>query len=165
MAGIVPVGAFRAGSNSLEVFAIEGTARRRLAPLEAQRPNAYRLVEKDGTTAIVGGGRTFMVEDGRLQGYVDRFEIDDQGARLSGWAVDTDGPRPAERLVVFDDGRLVAQATPTLARPDIVQRFGSDAVAKSGFELRGSATGAKVEDLRVFALSSDRATELPRYQR
>jgi hypothetical protein len=160
----VPVSAFRAGSNSLEVYAVAGRgAQRRLTALATERPSAYRLREADAETTIEGDGRTYQVEKGRLQGYVDMPALDDQGFQLRGWAVDPDGPLPAERIVVFLDGRVVAQGRPTLGRPDIVENFGSDAVAKCGFELRGGAPGADLDDLRVFALGKDGASELPRY--
>jgi hypothetical protein len=51
-----------------------------------------------------------------------------------------------------------------VVRPDIVDRFGSPAVERSGYELRGGAGGAELEDLRVFAVAGDSATELPRYE-
>jgi Sulfatase len=162
LAGIVPVSAFRAGSNSLAIYAVQGTgAQRRLAPLETARPTGYRLVGD----AIEGGGQTYPVEEGNLQGFVDRPALDDQGALLAGWAVDPDGPVAAERILVFFRGRLVAQGRPSQARPDIVDNFNSDAVLKSGFELRAAAPGAELDDLRVFALSENGASELPRFNR
>lgn len=165
LAAVVPASAFRSGANSLEIFAIEGEGSgRRLAALETERPEAYRLVEEDGETTIEGGGRTFRVEDDRLEGYVDKFELDDQGVRMSGWAVDPEGRRPAERVLVFAGERLVAQARPTVVRPDIVERFNSAKVERSGFELRGGAQGAGLDDLRVFAVAGDSASELPRYE-
>jgi hypothetical protein len=164
LAAIVPVSAFRAGANSLEIFAVAGRgAQRRLTSLATERPSEYRLREADGKTTVEGDGRTYEVEKGRLQGYVDQPQLDDQGFQLRGWAVDPDGPLPAERIVVFLDGRVVAQGQPTLQRPDIVENFGSDAVAKCGFELRGGAPGADLDDLRVVALGKDGASELPRY--
>ena len=83
---------------------------------------------------------------------------------MSGWAVDPDGRRPAERVLVFAGDRLVAQARPTVVRPDIVERFDSAKVERSGFELRGGAQGAGLDDLRVFAVAGDSASELPRYE-
>jgi hypothetical protein len=165
LAGIVPARLFRAGSNALEIFAIEASGGApQLASLATERPETYRLVEKDGQTAIEGAGRAVPVEEGRLQGFVDKFEIDDQGARLAGWAVEPGGPVPAERVLVFAGTRLVAQGRPTLVRPDIVERYSSPAVSRSGFELRGSAGGAAIGDLRVFAIGDGAATELPRYE-
>jgi hypothetical protein len=162
LAGIVPVSAFRAGSNSLAIYAVQGTGgQRRLAPLETARPTGYRLAGD----AIEGGGRTYPIEEGGLQGFVDRPAIDDQGALLAGWAVDPDGPVPAERILVFFRGRLVAQGRPSQSRPDIVENFNTQAVLKSGFELRAAAPGAGIDDLRVFALSKDEASELPRFER
>jgi hypothetical protein len=160
LAAVVPAAAFRAGANALEIFAIEDGGR--LAALETERPEAFRLV--DGGDAIEGAGRTFEVDDDRLEGYVDKFELDDQGVRMGGWAVDVEGRKPAERVLVFAGERLVAQARPTIVRPDIVNRFDTPAVEQSGYELRGGAGGAGLDDLRVFAVGGGFATELPRYE-
>jgi hypothetical protein len=166
IAGFVPPSSFRSGSNSLDVFAVAGPAgSRHLARIATQRPDAYRLVQDGEGVRIVGGTQTARVQPGALEGYVDVLEKDDQGVRLGGWAVDLQGRRPAERVVVFDGTRLVAQGRLTTERPDIVQRYGSDRVARSGYEVRGSAKGAELDHLRVFALSGDRATELPHFKR
>jgi hypothetical protein len=161
VAAIVPPSAFRAGSNSLDVFAIEGAGRaRRLAPLGAVRPERYRLVENDGETVIEGAGRRVTVEKGALDGFVDSHGVDDQGARMSGWAVDPEGPEPVDRVLLFDGDRLVAQARPAVARPDIVERYNAPELKLSGFELRGSTPGADQSDLHVFAIHGDKASEL-----
>jgi len=141
----------------------EGSARR-LVPLATERPESYRLVEDGGDLRIEGAGRAISVEKGSVEGYVDSFQPDDQGARIGGWAVATEGHLPAQRILVFADGRLVGQGAPTLQRPDIRGDLGEQA-AKSGFDLRAGAPGAEAADFRVFAVRGDDASELPRYER
>ena len=85
-----------------------------------------------------------------VDGFVDTFLPDDQGARLGGWAV-IENKKPADRLLAFVGGRLVAQGTPLLDRPDIASDLGETA-RKSGFTLRAGVTGAKEDDFRVFAV-------------
>jgi hypothetical protein len=164
MAAVVPVSAFRPGANSVDVFAVDGSgSARRLASLATERPSVYRLAERDGRTTIEAKGRELQVRPGKLQGYVDSLVVDDQGARLGGWAVDPAAHRAAERILVFSDGRLVAQGEPTVVRPDIGKTFGP-AAARSGFDVRWASRGAKAHDLRAFAVLGDTATELPRWK-
>jgi hypothetical protein len=109
------------------------------------------------------GARTYAVEDGEIHGYVDGDARDDQSARLRGWAVDPAGPKPADQILAFVDGHLVGRGEPTEDRPDIVEEFETSAVLKCGFELRAGVPAGDIDDVRVFALSGDGATELPRY--
>jgi hypothetical protein len=163
MAALVPARSFRAGANSVEVFVVEGEdADRRLAPLETERPESYRLVDQNGETTIEGAGRRIAVEQGRVEGFVDSVLPDDQGVRLGGWAVGGEGPNPAELLLVFVDGKLVGQGKPTMVRPDIRDRFG-DQAERSGFQLRVGVPAGAADQVRVYAVSGDSAGELPRY--
>ncbi len=160
MAAIVPASSFKAGRNSIQVYAVRGQGdARRLAPLAVERPDSYRLA---GDT-LTGGGHTYKLEKGRIKGFVDDGTGDDQGARLSGWAVDSQGPVPAERVLAFLNGDLIAQARPSRDRPDIVSNLKTDAVLRSGFELRAAIPASELDDLRVFAISKGAASELGRF--
>jgi hypothetical protein len=160
-AAMVPPDALTGGPNSLEVLAITGTgARRRLAPLDLGRPVDYRLSEHDGVTTIVGAGREAKVTPGRIDGFVELSELNEQGIRILGWAVDPSGPAPAERIVVFHRGKLVTQGRPTLVREDVAKRYG-DSALHSGFQVRGRSEGVSLDDVRVFAVTGDAATQLP----
>ncbi|MEA2419855.1 MAG: hypothetical protein QOE60_2061 [Thermoleophilaceae bacterium] len=163
LAAIVPASSFQAGPNAVRVFAVQGEgSARRLAPIATQGPGNHRLVERDGATTIQAGGQEIAVQDGAIDGFVDSFEPDDLGTRLGGWAVDVDVRRPAERILVFAGGRLVAQAGPTVDRGDIAAKFGPGA-SRSGFEVRAPVRDADSADFRVFAIRGDRASELRRY--
>jgi hypothetical protein len=160
-AAMVPPDSLTAGHNSLDVLAIAGTgAQRRLAPLDLGRPVAYRLNEKGGVTTIVGAGRTAKVSPGRIDGFVELSELNEQGVRILGWAVDPSGPAPAEQIVVFHRGKLITEGRPTLVREDVAERYGESAL-RSGFQVRGRSEGVSLDDVRVFAVSGDAATELP----
>jgi hypothetical protein len=161
LSAMVPPDAFREGNNTIDVFAIDGTARSpELVRLDVERPAGYRLVERDGGLAIVGGGSEARVEPGRGNGYVEELKVDDQVLQVSGWAVDPEGKLPVERVLVFDGTRLIAQAAPTEARADIAGKYGADTATKSGFRLTTSATGVELSDIRIMGISRDRALEL-----
>jgi hypothetical protein len=158
---LVPPDAFRPGNNTIDVFAVDGTVSRpQLVRLDVERPATYRLAERDGSPAIVGVGSEARVEPGRGNGYVEALKLDDQVLQVSGWAVDPEGKRPVQRLLVFDGTRLIAQTRPAEARADIAKKYGTDTVTQSGFRLSTSATGVELSDIRIIALSGDRAIEL-----
>jgi hypothetical protein len=162
MAAIAPAGAFRAGADPGEVFVVSGRGSgRRLAPLTTNRARQYRLAE--GGSAVRVGGRTIPVRPRVIQGYVDRVVRDDQGFQLGGWAADVHDRVPAERLLAFSRGRLVAQGEPTTSRLAVAKQLGlSD--ARCGFEFTVPLSAGKAGDLRVFALGNGSATELPRWK-
>jgi hypothetical protein len=160
-AGMVPPVALAEGRNALEILAITGLGtRRRLTPLELGRPVEYRLGEDDGVTTISGAGRTAEVSPGRIHGFVELAELNEQGIRILGWAVDPSGPAPAERIVVFHGRQLVTQGRPTLVREDVAERY-SDSALRAGFQVRGRSEGLTLAGVRVFAVSGDVATQLP----
>jgi hypothetical protein len=165
MAAIVPAAAFRAGGNAVDVFAIEGQRdARTFARVMTERPREYRLVERDGTTTIVGAGREARVRGDALEGYAESFEEDDQGVVVYGWSVDPERGRPAEVVLLVADGRVIAQSRPRGLRNDIQSKYQDSGVARAGFQLRARASGIAVDDLRVFAVSGDSAAQLPRYK-
>ncbi len=167
VAAMVPPEVFRSRLNQVELFVVSGSGpARRLIALQTDRAGQLQLVERDGETLIAAGGSEFPVAEGRLEGFVDAFENDDEGLlRLGGWAVDREALQPAERVLAFAGTRLIAQGRPTLPRPDIVDSLDTEDVSQSGFELRAGAAGVDPADVRVFALSADAASELPRYEK
>lgn len=158
----VPPASLREGANSVELLAIEGSGgARRLVALGDVERSSFRLVEADGEDTIVAsGGREIDVESEVARGYVDHVDLED--GRVDGWAVDPSAKRPADRILVFADDRLLV-AGPTLrARPDIAEEFGATAT-RAGFQLALVDDGTfEAEELRVFAVIGDRASELPR---
>ena len=84
--------------------------------------------------------------------------VDDGAVAASGWAADTQRDRVADRVLVFADGKLVAQAEPSTPRPDVAAKFGRE-VERSGFQLSG-IVGRDNARIQVVAMSAGRASEL-----
>jgi hypothetical protein len=161
LAAMVPPDAFREGYNSLDVFAVRPVgAGRRLEPLALERPEEYQLVEEGRVTTIVGAGREARVTDRRLDGFVEVLQLDDQGIRIIGWAVDPADRRPVDRVVVFYRGQMITQGRPTLPREGVAVRYGA-AATRSGFQVRGRFEEAGLDEVRVFAVAGHVASELP----
>jgi hypothetical protein len=164
LAAMVPPAAFGSGSKRIEVFTVEGTGNaRRLVRLQVERAKTYRFVERDGNTLIAGEGRELPVVPGAVAGSVDDLKADGPVIRVGGWAAHRGDRRPASRILVFAGERLVAQGRPDIPRDDIVRQLGAPAVSKSGYGFRVGSAGAKLSDIRVFAIYRNGASELPRY--
>lgn len=67
------------------------------------------------------------------KGFVDRFEITDDGVRLHGWA--TAVYARADRVDVVLDGEVVATTRDFAPRPDVAAWVGVDTATDSGFEI------------------------------
>jgi hypothetical protein len=160
---MVPPRALARGSNRVAVIGISGTAaRRRLVQLAGGGLAKFRLVERQGRGAIVDErGHAVRVEEG-IEGFVEKVTIEDGVATVSGWAADTDAPRPAHLVVAFAGGRLVAAERPSLPRPDLAREFGAPLMG-AGFELRGPVDSGERgrAPVRAFALIGGRASALP----
>jgi len=159
MAAIAPADSFRPGSNQVETFMVRGNgAGRRLQPLATGQSRDYRLVERGGKTQIESGGRTIQVVPKAVSGFVDQGIVDDQGLRLSGWAVDAARRVPAHLILAFANGRLAAQGKPSEERPDIAKSLGASAT-RSGYRLLVPVKNRA--GVHVFAVFGDTASELP----
>jgi hypothetical protein len=159
MAAVAPADSFRSGSNQVEAFVVSGSgAERRLQPLATGQSRNYRLVERGRKTEIDSRGRTIQVVPKAVSGYVDQGIVDDQGLRLSGWAVDAARRVPADLILAFANGRLAAQSKPTEERPDIAKSFGASAT-RSGYKLLVPVKHRA--GVHVFAVFGDTASELP----
>jgi hypothetical protein len=159
---IVDPRTLRAGANDVSVYVLRQRGGAfRLAPLAQQAGETYRLVTRGERQLIVDStGRRRVVSD-LVQGSVDSLALEDDVLRALGWAAQ---PRlgPAEKVLVFVDGRFQAAAVPSKPRPDVAREHGRSTLA-SGFSIAGSApAGATRQDVRVFALRGARASELPR---
>jgi SAM-dependent methyltransferase len=67
------------------------------------------------------------------KGFVDQFEITDEGVRLAGWATLVDAP--ADRVEVRLDDEVVAATREFHPRPDVAAWLGAEAATRSGWEL------------------------------
>jgi hypothetical protein len=161
---MVPPGSFRAGRNRIEVMTIDRMgARTRVTALDVTRAADYRLVERDGAQVLLRGETEIPVEGGKVDGAIDDLKPDGPSIRIGGWAASRAAERPATRLLVFAGDRLVAQGAPDSIRADIVRKWKTFDVAKSGYRFRVSGVGVGPEDIRVVALYRGEASQLPVY--
>ena len=162
---LVPEGSLRPGRNRVEVRALRGTPG---APALAKFASSERrLVEEDGKTYLESpSGARVEVRPGAVQGFVETAgTVGDRVVVAQGWAADTKRKQPAERVLLFADGRLLADEPPSKPRSDLVKLHGP-ALRRAGFVIGGAgARGEKPPSpgsLRVIAVIGDRASELRR---
>jgi hypothetical protein len=158
---LVSPSALRSGSNSLALFAIRG--RSTLVPLRQARQLQYELEERSGgSTVVVGPDRESLVAPAAAEGFVEKVD-GGQGRAVvvDGWAV-TARKTPVDQVLLFAGDRFVDASRPLGERPDVAAHFGDNNALKSGFRLSGPPTiDPNGDSLRVFAVTGDRATELP----
>jgi hypothetical protein len=165
---LLPESQFRQGFNRVEVFKVTGPASNPLlASIATPTTRAARgpRLERRGKTDVVrlSSSRSIEVSAGMLEGFVEGLTAADNRLEVKGWAWDPEAGRPAERILAFANGSLVAEGRPTVKRPDLQQSYGAKA-ARAGYRL--VATTVKSRQLvvpgalRVVAVSGPRATEL-----
>jgi mannosyltransferase len=105
-------------------------------------------------------GRRVVVEPGGARGAVDTAQRSARQLTLSGYGVDGKRPRPADWILAFSRGRLIAVSSLGALRPDLGAAFGPS-VRLAGFSLAPLGPASDAPSLRVFAVSGSRASELP----
>jgi hypothetical protein len=164
LAVMVPPSSFKAGRNRIEVMTIDRIGPRpHVTALDVTRAADYRLVERDGAQVLLGGDTEVPVEGGNVDGAIDDLKQDGESIRIGGWAASRAAERPATRVLVFAGDRLVAQGTPDSIRADIVRKWKTFDVAKSGYRFRVSGVGVDPDDIRVIGLYRGKASQLPVY--
>ncbi len=120
-----------------------------------------RLQSRDGEQVIALSGKPpIAVRPSAATGFVEQLSVEAGKLAITGWATDARSQEPADRLIAFSKGRLVAIGEPTKVRPDVAQAHGS-AATTSGFRL--TATVARSTDpsrIQVFAVAGSAASEL-----
>ena len=106
------------------------------------------------------------MEPGRFRGRVNQGRGQDGRIRVYGWAaVEVEDLEPVAKLLVFVNGDLIYSAAPNVDRKDLVERFGLEALLRSGFGFAlppDLHPGLETEPVRVFAISQrGAAAELP----
>jgi hypothetical protein len=156
---LVPEGSLRQGANGVAVYLVDE---------KGGRPVLTELGSSDVGYVLRGGairsgeGKTVRVAPGALEGSL-RVQTPGDTVRLFGWAGDVAARRAAENIVVFVDGRSVFVGHPgNLRRDDVVKRYGIED-AGFAFRLPRALFPPPGDDrtVRVFAISGDRASELP----
>jgi 4-amino-4-deoxy-L-arabinose transferase-like glycosyltransferase len=120
-----------------------------------------RLTRRGGQTSISWSlGPDARVTPGAARGGIDAISASGKPLLASGWAVDPARLRPADWVLFFADGRLLAVTAGGGVRPDVAQRYGSGALF-TGFGLAPDPAPADHAKIRAFAVVGDRASELP----
>lgn len=92
-----------------------------------------------------------------LNGVVEKAVQSPDGFSIEGWAADTTTGLPADYVLAFINGELVAQSRPALPRPTLAQSYGLKQMENSGFRLVISPenlTGGQIQ-IQVFAVTED----------
>jgi hypothetical protein len=123
---------------------------------------AYAL-SPDGRFIARSDGARIRVVEGRMDGYVELAVEDGDAVQFAGWAADVVRGSPADRVVVFADGRSAYVGSTGAERKDVAASVGSR-FRNAGFVLRVPRArlvdGAEKSTVRVFALARGVAAEL-----
>jgi Sulfatase len=150
-AGMIPPSSLRRSGNRVAVYGVDGS---RLVALRQEGGETYRLADGRLTTS---GGREIPVDPSTIRGFVEQSFYERGRLRITGWSTNQD--QPAERIVLFADGKFLASTRPSVKRLDIAKEYG-DGATLSGYQL-GAAVGRKPEDVQVFAVLDGKASRLP----
>ncbi len=162
---LVPPALLHAGSNRVAVFSVDGQGgATRFAGVERTDSELQASLAETGGHDVIRepGGKTIRVVAAPPQGSVDALTVQGRVITATGWAIDEQRKRPVEQVLVFAGDRLIASGRPSVARPDIADKFGPG-FQLSGFELTGVSPGASADtkSVRIFAVSGTRAWEMP----
>jgi hypothetical protein len=154
----------RSGGNDVDAFAVSGAGSAiRLSRAGGTGVRGGSLVQEGGKlVAVITDGWRIPVRPGAVDGWLDASS-EAGGSVISGWATDARHRRAADRVLLFDQGRLVEATAPSRARADVVEEFRSFGVAKSGFRFTGypgSNEAVESGELVAVALSGRSASEL-----
>jgi hypothetical protein len=156
---VVPPESFREGTNAVDILLITGHGDR-LALRRGARPQVgFTLEQPSAEEAFLVGddGTRIPIVSGQISGWTTAG-VSPSGDRVyvGGWAVDGRERRPVRSVVVFRDGRSFTEGRTHIRRPDAVEMFGSEELARSGFHFEFPPDAlAPLErvSLRVFAVS------------
>lgn len=110
--------------------------------------------------------RVFRIVPDAVQGRVEGTEAAGSAVFFTGWAGSLRDRRPASSILIFSDGRLVAEGAASLPRPDI-SRTEHVPLGRSGFviavPLARLEAGDRKPQVLVFGISGQAASSLPYY--
>jgi hypothetical protein len=128
----------------------------------ASKARKFSLRGAPGRRRIRGpSGRSIAVVPGAVAGFVESVKIGSQAVSATGWGA-VKGQGPADYVLMFVDGKLVAEAEPNVDRADLVEGYGAQS-KKAGFQVAGVVKGDNTpseSDIQVLAVKGDRASEL-----
>lgn len=164
---MVPPEALSRGRNRVELLLLDEVGRRtQVSKVEGEgRESAgARLITQGGATEIVfPSGDRVPVESGAVRGYVDSAVAETNSLTIGGWALDATRKEPVQAVLVFANGKLIADGPPEIERSDLADQYGKGA-ARAGFRLVAATNDAEAladpNSLRVLGVSRGRASEL-----
>lgn len=106
-------------------------------------------------------GRRILVSPGAATGEAEHAAHLPRATRtvVGGWAVDVASRRPADWILFFRRGRLLAVTAGGSRRPDIAARYGPGALF-AGWAAQLLPAGDPAARIRAFAVTGDRASEI-----
>ena len=162
---------FRTGRNEVDVFFVtENALTIELQRLQKDSQNRYSLsaeVDENGNDSteilVLPNGQQIPIDSRNVVGYV-RSDIvqDNTVVTISGWSLDVANADIAD-VLIFVNGELRASVTPDIRRND-VENVRPEAVGltpgfRAGLPFSDTAALGQ-EEVRVFGISQDSATEL-----
>ena len=156
--------ALRTGANRVD--ALRRDRRRRRAAPRARRQHRRRgrfvgCATGNDLVLVIGGDR-IPVSPGAADGWLDASSADDRPRSAAGPRTPRHR-RAADRVLLFEDGRLVEATAPSVVRADVAKEFESLGVAKSGFRFTGRLRGSEAVrsgQLVAVALAGEGASKL-----
>src|SRR5690606_3627837 len=87
---------------------------------------------------VLGHGKQVTVGNvrgGEMHGDISLLEKNRSTVHIIGWAVNLIANKPADRIMVFSAGKLVAVGEPRLDFAEVARVFNSRSLLRSGFDL------------------------------
>jgi hypothetical protein len=135
-----------------------------LQPLRLDTESAQLELAGDGSlTAVLVDGQRYAAGD-TIAGFVEQVVLRGEWVRVRGWALDRVTGEPADWVVLFLDGEMVASGPVDGPRPDVA--LDQARALESGFEVSFTIGGRSEVDLLrrkglvVLAVSGDRSSRL-----
>lgn len=135
---LIPESSLSNGYNEVNLYQIYSSASNQanLEQIEnlGQGQFAYSTLSTQENLQILDqSGNVLDFIPGVIRGGVESSLINGGHLQLSGWAVDSQSPRPVDYLILDADGELSYSGTPGSPRMDIVELFDTPEVERSGF--------------------------------
>ena len=123
---LIPEAAYRAGSNEVSVLVRSGDR----TWIQAAHGKVDRAVLRDAT-----GDELTFIPAGTRRVVIEATAIERDRLTVRGWAADTKTKEPATEILVYFGEELVDHFAPDEQRSDLVDRFNSDRLSMSGFDI------------------------------
>lgn len=158
---LLPENFFRSGENLLEISRIDDSPTGPvLRPLTSLSPEGACSYDAVAEVLRLSDGHAIPVDPGAVRGFVDRIEAGERTTRLFGWAIESDGRRVADHVVVTEGDRCVFSGRHQgLYRPDAERHY---SLPRAGYVATLPTEPRDDSKVRVFAVSNalGRASEL-----